>query len=172
MRQLPTPTPMTDHQKETLYKQISDWDDFNKNIESKTDIKLKTVTIQFDHTSSLVKIVFPQTIQTLSSEQFQTVLNEFRQQRTSDLNFQEKIKNRVSDMEFNIDHEAKTFRITDTYVMNLTYASDISSAQTWYKQQLQEALRLFDKNYQLLYKDQVIKTKEEFVKMFFPKEQH
>lgn len=158
---------MTDKQKEKLYKEISDWNHFINKANSKEDISLnERVSIKFDKDASFVNIIFPESTEVISIDEFNIILSELGEQRTSDLNFQDRLRNRVSDMEFNIDHGAKTFLITEAYVMNLTYGSDISSAQGWYIKQLKEAVRLFGKNYTLFYKERVFKTKEEFADAF------
>jgi hypothetical protein len=51
--------------------------------------------------------------------------------------------------------------------LNLGFAGDISSGYGWYLGQIKEILRLLDANYKMRYKNEVITTREQFIKFFF-----
>jgi len=159
---------MTDKQKDKVFKEITDLDEFIIKANSKQDIYLnETIRISFGNIhNNIVEIAFPETTEHISAVEFISLKREIIEQKNGDINFNEIKKKRLHDMEFNINDELKTFLITENYVMNLIYGSDISSAQTWYIRQLKELLRLFEMNYKLLYKEKMIATKEEFSDLF------
>lgn len=124
------------------------------------------IKVEFHTGSNCVEFSFRETIELISIEEFNRVKKELHEQRISDLNFQEQVGNRVSDVELNIDHESKTFAITEKYITNLIYGSDIASDQLWFITQLKEVVRLFELKYKLYYDDKIIETKEEFENKF------
>jgi hypothetical protein len=155
---------MTDKQKEKLYKAISNWNEFNLVMDSGQEITLRgKISIKPPQPAdSFFEIAFPDCLVNVSLADFDMIRKEFSEQRLSDEAFEEIRKSKVSDMDFNIDDESKTFWITEKYVMNLTYGSDIASAQGWFLRQLKEAKRLFESGYKLVYRGEETATKEEF----------
>ncbi|HEV8512897.1 MAG TPA: hypothetical protein VGQ59_06455 [Cyclobacteriaceae bacterium] len=159
---------LTDKEIDLLFKSIENFDEFNKFIALRQNLRLKNkIEVKFDVDSvDNIELHLPNRILTFDKVTFNKIVDELLIEKSIQDNHELLTKNRVTKEQVRneiFDLGENRYKIHNEYIEDMFFASEIASAHGAYLRKLRDLLRIFNRDNVLVVDEKQISSRGELI---------